>query len=86
MRMPTCLVLAMLAMQPRLAAEEAIEFVHRIAMGSATMKSDDADRIRQEWAKAIDPSAAPAKPTPAAALGAHGIPVRRVKTQRKKAG
>ncbi len=85
MRMPTCLVLALLTMQPRLEAEESILAVNRIAVASGSLKEADANALQKQWGAAANPAGIERpKPQPAAALSNLGIPVRRVKTQRKK--
>jgi len=82
MRTPSAIVLALLAMQPRLEAEESILAANRIAVGGGKLKAEDARRIAQHWsAAANDEQVAKAAPD-ANALRAAGIAVRTVK--RKK--
>lgn len=82
MRMPTCLVLTLLTMQPRLQAEESIHAANRIAFGNGKLQKEAAQQLSRDWSTAARPNAAPAKPTPAA-LAASGFAVRRVKKVRK---
>ncbi len=83
MHTPTVIVLGLLTMQPRLQAEESILESSRVAMGTGSLKAEDADATAKRWDAAANPDAEPSKPKPAAALMGHGIPVRRVKTGRK---
>lgn len=83
MRMPTCLAQALFTMLPRLEAEESLLAADRVAMGTGSMKKESADATWKRWATATGHGADAAKPRPTA-LAAHGIPVRRVKTGRKK--
>lgn len=83
MRTPTAIVLGLLTMQPRLEAEESLLESNRIAMGTGSLKAEDAAATAKRWDAAVNPDAESAKPQPAAALMGHGIPVRRVKTGRK---
>lgn len=82
MRMPTCLVLALLTMQPRLQAEESIHAANRVAMGSGTLTKQDAEAMGRAWAQQANPDA-PKPATDPAQLAAIGFAVRRVKTKKK---
>jgi hypothetical protein len=82
MRMPTCLVIALLTMQPRLEAEESLLAANRIAVGGGKMKSADSGRLLREWAGAAHPEAPNPKPD-AGVLQAAGFAVRRVKRVKK---
>lgn len=82
MRMPTCLVFALLTMLPRLQAEESIVAANRIAYGSGKLTADSARALSREWESAAHAGAARSGPTPEA-LAAVGFMVRRVKKVRK---
>lgn len=82
MRMPTCLVLALLTMQPRLQAEESITAANRIAKGTGSLKDKDAAALAREWAEAAQPNAQKAKPD-AGLLMAAGFGFRRIKKTKK---
>lgn len=62
--MPTCLVLTLLTMQPRLQAEDSILAANRIAVGGGKLQKQSADQIAREWAETagIPASAPPSKP------------------------
>lgn len=82
MRTPTAMVLALFTMLPRLEAEQSMLAAERVAMGMGAMKKEAADAIWKRWAKAAN-EGVDVRPQPTA-LAAHGIPIRRVKTNRKR--
>ena len=82
MRMPTCLVLALLTMQPCLEAEESILNTNRIAMGTGSLKDEDAGRLARQWSRAAHPHAAPTKADPGS-LRALGFAVKKIPRQKK---
>ena len=49
--MPTCLVLAMQKMIPRLEAEESVLAANRIAVGGGKLKKETAEAIVREWSE-----------------------------------
>lgn len=87
MCMPTCLVLTLLTMQPRLVAEESIRASNRIAKGTGSLSAQDAAAMTREWAEAarpIDPNAPKPKPDAglfmAAGFGLRRIPKKKAAT------
>ena len=83
MRMPSCLVLALFTALPRLEAGESLLASARISMGTGSFKKEVADATWKRWVTVAGDDTGAAKPQPTA-LAAHGIPIRRVKTGRKK--
>lgn len=82
--MPTVLVRSALKDIVVLQAEESVESANCIAFGSGKLSAEGARSVSQRWADALRrPGDRQSSPRPLA-LAAHGIPIRRVKTVKKK--
>lgn len=55
-RLPFRIVRACAAMMPRLQAEESLTAVERTAVGTGSLKKEDAQAITRAWARDVAPS------------------------------
>lgn len=83
MRTPTAVVLALLAMQPRLEAEESVAEVNRLLYGTGHLKEQDAAAMARRWSKASRPDGQPEPKANPGALTALGFAVKKIPRKKK---
>jgi hypothetical protein len=77
-RVPLAVVRAYLPLLPRLQAEESLLASQRTAVGSGSLKREQARAVTGGWSRLVDAGVTPARPASRHELGGSGIGYREV--------